>query len=254
MMRPLRFVRTRSAPRNGHARQRREHADNGVRLIVHLEDLADDVRITRETFLPEVVAEQEHRRRSLLVFSGQEGAAEERFHSESIKKIVRYDSGLDTLRFGAAEEDEPHRVIFRESRERAGLLPEVGEIRNRKSKGVVADFGRSLMKNDEAFRRFVRQWPHQHAIDNGKDGRVRADAETERENDDRGEAGIANDPPQTVAAILAEMVDEAQNAFVHFRLFFFFAGCARGSAKFRRNLLGVTRNRRVKARRNESLP
>src|SRR5256885_14387704 len=75
------------------SRQRWEDADNGVGLVVHLEDLADDVRIARKTFLPEVIAQQQHRRGSLLVLPGQESAAEKRFDPESIKKIIRYDSG-----------------------------------------------------------------------------------------------------------------------------------------------------------------
>ena len=60
-------------------------------------------------------------------------------------------------------------------------------------------------------------------MDNGKDGRVRADAETERHDDDRGEPWIAGNSPQAVDAVLPKMVEEAGNGFVHFRLFFFAA-------------------------------
>jgi hypothetical protein len=58
------------------SRQRRKDANNGVRAVVHLHDMTNHLRIARKTLLPEVVTEDEHGRRALLVFARLKGAAE----------------------------------------------------------------------------------------------------------------------------------------------------------------------------------
>ena len=90
------------------SRKRRQHPDYRVRLVIHLEDLTDHVRIARKTLLPEVVAEDEHRGRALFVFPWLKRATKQWFYPEDIKEVVRNHSGLYTFRVRPAEKDEPH--------------------------------------------------------------------------------------------------------------------------------------------------
>ncbi len=91
-----------------------------------------------------------------------------------------------------------------------------------------------------------------------KIARVCANAESERDDDNRGEAWITKQAANSVGEILPEIFEEIQKSIVHRRLLFVFDLLARGdflsAAKLRRNLLGVTRKRRAKARVKESGP
>src|SRR3954470_6701657 len=74
--------------------QRRQHTHDGVRLIVHLEDLADNVRIAAETFLPKVVAQQQDGRGTGLVFARRKQPPEERFDAEGVEEVIGNYPGL----------------------------------------------------------------------------------------------------------------------------------------------------------------
>src|SRR5688572_696022 len=94
-------------------------------------------------------------------------------------------------------------------------------------------------------------------MDDREDGGIGTDAERERQDHDGGKAGIADKSAQSISQILPEMFEEVEetghNRLLDVRGLLRREGDS-GSAKFRRNLLGVTRKRRVKARRKESAP
>ena len=84
-------------------RQRRQHADDRVDLVIHGEGRADDLWIAAQLVHPEAVAEQHDWRRADSFFSRTECAPEQRLHAEHVEVVVGHDAGLDALRIAAAE-------------------------------------------------------------------------------------------------------------------------------------------------------
>jgi hypothetical protein len=82
------------------------------------------------------------------------------------------------------------------------LLAPVAEVRVRDGHGrhLLAP----LAEAHEPVRVFEGQRPQQHAVDDRKDRRVRADAQRERENGDRREAGLLEQHPKSVPNVLPE--------------------------------------------------
>ena len=101
----------------GILRDARQHADDGVRPVVHLIRFADDTGIAAFVLLPVVVAEQQDGRRAGDVVFGAEGAAEERADAEEIEESRRDDAGTDAAGLAAAEQGEGHAMVFHDAGE-----------------------------------------------------------------------------------------------------------------------------------------
>jgi hypothetical protein len=71
----------------------------------------------------------------------------------------------------------------------------IAQIKRRRAHAV---FILRLINPNESFRVRKRQRPQKRAFDNGKDGGVRTDAESESQNGDRGEAGRLHQHSQSV--------------------------------------------------------
>src|SRR3954467_12545708 len=98
-------------------------------------------------------------------------------------------------------------------------------------------------------------------MDHGEDCGVRADPQAQRSDHDCRKSRVAPESTESIPEILADPVDEVVQAVAHVRRFLLLVfavwrgmGFSVERAKLRRYLLGVTRNRRSKARRNESAP
>ena len=66
-----------------------QHADDAVGPIVHLEHLADDVRIAAEAGAPVGVAEDQHRLGAGQIVGGDERAADDRLDAQQVEEVVR---------------------------------------------------------------------------------------------------------------------------------------------------------------------
>lgn len=77
-----------------------------------------------------------------------------------------------------------------EALERPALLPPIDEVRSRRR--TLVDFVLEIRgpDHDQALRLAERQRGEQHLVDETEQGRVRADAERERQHGDGGEAGV----------------------------------------------------------------
>ena len=68
-------------------RHRRQHADHCVRAVVHLEDLADDLRVGAKLRPPVRVAKHEHRLGTMVVIRGNERPPEDGLDSQRIEEV-----------------------------------------------------------------------------------------------------------------------------------------------------------------------
>jgi hypothetical protein len=178
----------------------REYTDHRVNPVVHLERLADDGRVAAERRAPESVAQDEDRRCACLVFPRTERAPEDRLHAEDVEEVRRDHTRLHPSRLVLAEQDERHRVVVGDSCEARCLRPVVDDLGVREPR--VRDFGQCqrLSEIEQLLAPLVRQRSKEHAVDDAEDRRVRANAQSER--DDRGDgesrtlAKRANREPQ----------------------------------------------------------
>src|SRR5690349_24516457 len=76
---------------------RRKHANNGVRAIVHPEDLPYNVGIAALMVLPVVVTQNQNQIRVSRFIALQKTTAEERLDSQYVKEIVGDDAGLHSF-------------------------------------------------------------------------------------------------------------------------------------------------------------
>jgi hypothetical protein len=195
---PLLGGRAERARRHGHVdvvflrvvRHVRQHADDGVRTIVHLKHLADDVRIAAELRAPVRVAEDQHRVGSRRIVAGDERASEHGPDAEDVEEIVRHDADIDAVGLAALEQIEIHLMIFDQRVERRRPLAIVVEFFDRDARVGPSRERRRLAQHDEPVAIGVWQRLQQHAVDHAEDGRVRADAEAERHDGDGGEAAV----------------------------------------------------------------
>src|SRR5712671_6561477 len=93
-------------------RKWREHADDGVGLVVHAKNFADYRGIAAEAAEPEFVAEKQDGGGALSLVAGSKISAEKRFGAEDIKKIPGDYAGFDLFWFSATQKDELHVVVF----------------------------------------------------------------------------------------------------------------------------------------------
>ena len=107
---------------------------------------------------------------------------------------------VDQLRIAGAGEVRRARCDRRGAREDAALRRDVDEVRRRvghRQASVAA-----VEQLDEAARLPVGQRPQQHAVDDGEDRRIRADAERQRQRGDGREAGLTAEHARGVPDVL----------------------------------------------------
>ena len=171
-------------------------------------DAADDRRIGAEPAAPEAVAE-DHRRASR---SGVSSAAVKSRPIAGVTPSMR--KKFDDTRMPLTRSGSPlatsvgiHERIERHVLERVAALAPVEE------RGVADVAGRSgraaLADHDEPIGIRVRQRAQQHGVEDAEDRGVRADAERQRHERDRREAGRAPQQPRGVAHVARQIDDQA---------------------------------------------
>ena len=166
----------------------RHDPDHFVREIRDGDRFTDNILPAAELFLPEIIAENDHRlciRRG--IFAG-EGAAHQRALAEDAEIILGHETAGDRGRLF-----NPGNVIVivaarGKGFERSHLLFELAETGGRQgfARAVLLQIPR--LHREDAIGVRIRQWRHQDGVDDGENGGVRADAEGEREDRDESEA------------------------------------------------------------------
>ena len=204
-------------------RYRRQDTDHRVRLGVHFEHLADDIRVASEGALPVVVGEHQHRIRIEVVLAVDERATVQRGNSERVEVIVRHDAGLHALGFAAPEQDEEHVVEFHQLLDAGGLVAIVIQLGNRcLDDAAVCDL---RLQEHQPLAVVIGKRTQQYAVDDAEDGGVGTDAERQREDRRSGERPVLAQRSQRVADILHQHIEVASLSFIT-ALFLVLLDCA----------------------------
>jgi hypothetical protein len=86
----------------GVSRDGREDSDDRVRVVVHLEDPAHDLRVSPESPHPVRVGEDQHRLGAVGVLARAERPPEDRLDAQDVEEVRGDDAGLDADGFLAA--------------------------------------------------------------------------------------------------------------------------------------------------------
>jgi hypothetical protein len=166
------------------ARKRRQHADDRVRAIVHLEDAADHRRIALQFAAPVTMAEDDHTRCARHLFAGKEAAAHQRRHADHVEEVGRDDAGGDAERLVPVEHDEVHEVELGHPVEAARLGSQIADFDRREQAFAAAATaaGRGLQPH-QAVGFGVRRRLQQHGVEDAEHRGRHPDAEREGEDD-----------------------------------------------------------------------
>ena len=197
----------------------RHYAHDRDRHAVDRHPRADHARGAVESPLPQAIADDGDRAvrsaaRPIVGF--RERAAEQRRHAERREIAPAREDPVGWLPFSPFREVEARchrgeaaverRQVRREAVPHRGVPAEAGgEAASRR--GVVRD-------GEEPVRIGDRQRPHQQAVDHAEDRGVRADAESERQDDDRGESWRSPEHPDGEPYVLPKRIERGDPACV----------------------------------------
>ena len=186
-------------------------ADDGVRRGVQGDGLTDDVRVRAKTARPESVAEDGERvAADFLAFVGIEEAAAIGLYAKNVEEIRADHGGLELLRLGLASpierKGEGDGGQAGKDRVLIAIVLVVGKGGGRKLEIDVGVDGLGVAS--ENFREpsgfLDRKRVEEDGVDDGEDGGVGADAESERKNGDKGEARAFLEHTEAAAQVLTK--------------------------------------------------
>ncbi len=174
-------------------RERGQHPDDRVHVVVHLDDFPDHILVAAELALPVGVAEHHDRFHSEVIVCVNERAAEGGRDAQHLEEIGGDDAGVDAVGIALVEHHERHRVVLDEIADGRQALAVGDQLRDRHA-GVrhVRPRG-GLLDQDQLIASSERQRLQQDAVDDREHRRVGADAK--RQNQHRGD-GVARRAPQ----------------------------------------------------------
>jgi hypothetical protein len=191
----------------GERESARHHADDPVRRAAKLHGRVDHIRVAGETRQPRGVAENEHPVIGRHAIGVGQAPTERRRDAERRKEVRRHHHRACMKRLPAAGDAAGLRHEGGDVLEAAGLPPPVVEVR-RGDEVARLPVQPIVLPDLHQLRRVAeRQRPQQHAVDGAEHGRVGADAERQRDDDDGGVAGALPHQAQRVADVLQQHVD-----------------------------------------------
>ena len=150
-----------------------------MRTVIHLEDLADDVRIAAELRAPVGVAEDQHGLSPFDIVGSDEAAANDRPDTEQVEEVVSTTPVIDAIRLAAVDQVEVHLVVLDHAVEHVLAAIAVVEILGDGDADLRLTRQRTrLLDHHQPIAVLVGQRLQQHAVDDAEDGGVGADAET----------------------------------------------------------------------------
>src|SRR5579864_3733904 len=165
----------------------RKHADNGCRLVVNVERLADNI-FTAKMPLPPAIAEHRYAGRGGQVFTGAEVTAHNRLHSNGLEEIVRRHSRRQQFRSACAAQQHLVLSVPGQSVKDLLLLTPVKKVRIRSLK-LREDLHVARVVDLHQSRRIaIRQRTQQRRIDKSKDRDVSGNAQHQSDKSDRGKS------------------------------------------------------------------
>ena len=180
------------------------HANDGVRMLVQIDRLADDVRPSAKMCVPQTVADDgDGCAARAQVFFRRERPPHGGAHAEHVEIVGRREHAPHPLGFSIARQAHRRHVDGRESDETLLTAPQRLQIRIRERKwirGVAAERERHDVVRAGQARHRVQE----RRVDPAEDCRVRADAERQGQDDDRRIARRLGDHAQRKAQVVPE--------------------------------------------------
>src|SRR3984957_18555374 len=183
---------------------RRQNADKCVRLRIERYRLADPIRGTAKAALPERVADHGYGRTADAVFLRKKRAADDGRDAQKREKPGGDVPAFESLRLASAGDREICKAGGFHGFEGAALVAPVFIVLvrggDRREHGVAFD------DQHDVRGIAVGERAKQHAIDDGEDRGVRANAESEREDGDNRKARILEKHPDAIFQIVQEAI------------------------------------------------
>ena len=157
---------------------------------------------------PERVADDDDAFAARLFFVRGELAALRDRHAEKREEVGGHASAAEALRFAIARDVAFPRPQGADAAEHgAGLLPlQVRLHGDRQARELIAPLRNDHFHAVDFVRLGIGQRPQQHRVDDAEDGRVRADAEREREHGDAGESRASAEHPRRMPRVVPELL------------------------------------------------
>ncbi len=137
------------------------------------------------------------------IFFGGETTSHHRLYAEHVKEAGGNEGSLDPFRFSVTRQVEAARIMNGEVFENAVARAQIHILGWRDSVLVAhqADAGEAPPHEHQAIRVAERQRPEQHPIDHAEDRRSGSDSESQRQDGEARESGIAEQSSKTVSQI-----------------------------------------------------
>ncbi len=177
--------------------------------------LAEDVRVGCESLLPEAVAEHHRAGRALAVFLRQEIASQKWADAEEREEARRNVFAREVLGFAGPGEVEVIAAEGAHIGEGTAFAAPIEEIRVRHR--ALRELRRGLEDHQQPVRIGIRQRLQKHAVHHAENGRVRPDAQRQRQHRDGGEAGVLAQRAESVAKVLPKAGQDTSRSARCFR-------------------------------------
>jgi len=185
---------------------RRHDADHRARALIQREAAADDIGAGRQRAPPEAMREDD--RASPRQIGRLEGSTDRRRHTEDREQLDARGNREHDLRVARAGQD----LLARRPRGGRELVeagtvppPRVEVVERREDLGEAAVFHVAVPDGDEPVDVGVRQRLDQHGLDDAEDRGRRADAERERDDRHRRDAGRPAPGPESETHVAADV-------------------------------------------------
>src|SRR5262249_12736266 len=153
-------------------------------VIVQRKLLTDHMRVGAKTAAPQTMTEHDDLTGAGLIFARSKSAAERRLDAERGDEIGGTHRALQQLRLTSARQRKGLTPIRGDLLERLAAFPVI-QIFRRRHTNTDQSLLREILRDQRKPLRFgIRQRLQQHSVDDTEDRRVRANAESQRENSD----------------------------------------------------------------------
>ena len=186
----------------------------------HADRLPDDRVIAVESPRPQPFADQRHRWRALSILLPSELPPDDRLHSENTQDVRRHASGPQHFRFAPAQNDVLERwsvdANVKRTRVPHRLPPSQRDPSRRRS--LSGNLQATSCDGHQFIGIAVGERPHQHAMDDGEDRRVGANANRQRQDRNRSETRLATEHAQRVSEIPDQFFEDRHAPHLPVRL------------------------------------
>ena len=170
---------------------------------------ADDRRVGREAALPQAVSEHDAAVLSARFLLGEEVAPCDRLDAEHAEEICRHEKALHVLGFVLADQVGVPELPGREPLEGVGLLPlHVEEVGGRHRLLRIDVLRAAVREQRDAIGVGHRERAQHERVDHLEDGGVGADAERQRDDNDRAHGRPFADAAERVSCFEVERSHE----------------------------------------------